>query len=368
MIKFLDLQKINLQYEVEFRDVFSRVLKSGWFILGKEVEAFEKEFASYCGTRHCVGVANGLDALILVLEAYKEMGIMQIGDEVIVPSNTYIATILAVSKAGMIPILCEPDEDTCLIDPMLIESKITSRTKAVMPVHLYGQLCDMESINKIAKKHGLKVIEDSAQSHGAKNEKGLISGNLGDASGFSFYPGKNLGALGDGGAITTNDDDLADILRALRNYGSEKKYHNKYKGLNSRLDEIQAGLLSVKLKYLPAETVKRQNVAEFYLTNITNPLIKLPAVVYAPGHVWHLFTLKVGNRSHFQQYLTENGIETNIHYPIPPHTQPAYKELFGEEFLISERIHEQIISIPISSIITEVEQQKIADAVNRYSL
>ena len=366
MIKFLDLQKVNLQYEKEFKAVFDRVLQSGWFILGKEVETFEKEFAAYCGTKHCISVANGLDALILIAEAYKEMGIMEEGDEIIVPSNTYIATILAVSKAGLKAVLSEPDKDSYLLDPALLESKITSRTKAIMPVHLYGQLCDMDAINDIAKKHGLKVIEDSAQSHGAENTDGKKSGNLGDASGFSFYPGKNLGALGDGGAITTNDDDLAEVLKALRNYGSEKKYHNKFKGLNSRLDEIQAGLLSVKLKYLQKETSVRQNVADLYLKNITNPLIQLPAVIQPAGHVWHLFTVRVKKREHFQNYLLHKDIETNIHYPIPPHKQPAYKEFSGEAYPISESIHEEIISLPISSVLTPEEIKKVIDTVNDY--
>ena len=366
MIKFLDLQKVNLQYENEFKDVFNRVLQSGWFILGKEVGTFEKEFAAYCGTKHCISVANGLDALILIIEAYKEMGLMAEGDEIIVPSNTYIATILAVSKAGLKAILCEPDNETYLLDPALLESKITSRTKAIMPVHLYGQLCDMAAITRISKKHGLKIIEDSAQSHGAENTEGKRSGNFGDASGFSFYPGKNLGALGDGGAITTNDDNLAEVLKALRNYGSEKKYHNKYKGLNSRLDEIQAGLLSVKLKYLEKETAVRQKVAEMYLKNISNPLIQLPIVIQPAGHVWHLFTVRVKKRDLFQKYLWDAGIETNIHYPIPPHKQPAYKEFSAEAYPISECIHEEIISLPISSVLTSEEIKKVIDVVNNY--
>lgn len=288
------------------------------------------------------------------------------GDEIIVPSNTYIATILAVSKAGLKAVLSEPDKETCLLDPALLESKITSRTKAIMPVHLYGQLCDMAAINSIAKKHGLKVIEDSAQSHGAENTQAIRSGNLGDASGFSFYPGKNLGALGDGGAITTNDDDLVEILKALRNYGSEKKYHNKYKGLNSRLDEIQAGLLNVKLKYLQKETAVRQKVADLYLKNISNPLIQLPAVMHPAGHVWHLFTVRIKKRDQFQKYLLDNGIETNIHYPVPPHKQPAYKEFSGEAYPISESIHEEIISLPISSVLAAEEIKKVIDTVNDY--
>lgn len=366
MIKFLDLQKINEQYSEDFKTAFDRVLKSGWFILGKEVQNFENEFASYCGSKYCIGVANGLDALILILEAYKEMGLMKEGDEVIVPSNTYIASIIAISKAGLTPVLCEPTMDTYLLDPALVESKMTNRTKAIIPVHLYGQLCDMDAINSIAKKHGLKVIEDSAQSHGAVYTNGNKSGNLGDASGFSFYPGKNLGALGDAGAITTNDEELTKTIKALRNYGSHIKYHNLYKGINSRLDELQAALLSVKLAYLSKETLYRQNVAAVYLNKINNPKVILPFVAEKESHVWHLFPVRVKDRNHFQQYLTENKIETVIHYPLPPHKQPAYKEMNHLHFPISEQIHEEIISLPISSIISESEWNYIIETVNNY--
>jgi dTDP-4-amino-4,6-dideoxygalactose transaminase len=366
MIKFLDLQKINLQYQTEFTDAFERVLKSGWFIMGKELDVFENEFASYCGTEYCIGVANGLDALILILEGYKELGIMQDGDEVIVPSNTYIASILAISRAGLKPILCEPNIDTYLLDANLIEPLITERTKAIMPVHLYGQLCDMNAINSIAKKHSLKVIEDSAQSHGAVYINGKKSGNLGDASGFSFYPGKNLGALGDAGAVTTNDAELANVLKALRNYGSHKKYHNLYKGINSRLDEIQAALLSIKLKYLDAETILRKQAADFYLSNIVNSKITLPLITAKEAHVFHVFTVRVAERQHFQQYLLDNGIETNIHYPIPPHEQPAYKEINTQNFPISELIHKEIISLPLSPIIPEKDLAYIVGVINNY--
>ena len=366
MIKFLDLQKINQKYNEELKEAFDRVLQSGWFILGKEVEKFETEFAAFCGTKYCIGVANGLDALILILEAYKEMGFMQVGDEVIVPSNTYIASIIAISKAGLVPILCEPNKNTYLIDAELLASKITTKTKAILPVHLYGQLCDMDAINAAAKQHGLKVIEDSAQSHGAVYTNGKKSGNLADASGFSFYPGKNLGALGDAGAITTNDDELATTLKALRNYGSHKKYHNLYKSVNSRLDEVQAALLSVKLKYLPTETLARQKAADFYLNNIKNPKITLPFFTNTESHVWHLFTVKVKDRTAFQEYLLSKGVETNIHYPVPPHKQPAYKELSDLNFPISEEIHQQIISIPISPIISTDELKYVVNVVNEY--
>lgn len=366
MIKFLDLQKINEQYTNEFNEAFNRVLKSGWFILGKEVEKFETEFAAFCGTKYCIGVANGLDALILILEAYKELGVMHVGDEVLVPSNTYIASIIAISKAGLVPIFCEPKLDTYLLDPDLLEAKITSKTKAVLPVHLYGQLCDMDAINAIAQKHNLKVIEDSAQSHGAVYTNGKKSGNLGDASGFSFYPGKNLGALGDAGAITSNDEILTITLKALRNYGSHIKYHNLYKSINSRLDEVQAALLSVKLKYLQAETDARLLVADHYLKNIDNPKITLPIVTTKEGHVWHLFVIRVADRNAMQKHLNDNGIETNIHYPVPPHKQPAYKEMENERFPISELIHEQIISLPISPIMTMDELNQVIAVVNKY--
>jgi dTDP-4-amino-4,6-dideoxygalactose transaminase len=366
MIKFLDLQKINEQYTNEFNEAFNRVLKSGWFILGKEVEKFETEFAAFCGTKYCIGVANGLDALILILEAYKELGVMQVGDEVLVPSNTYIASIIAISKAGLVPVLCEPKMDTYLMDADLLEEKITSKTKAILPVHLYGQLCDMDAINTIAQKHNLKVIEDSAQSHGAIYTNGKKSGNLGDASGFSFYPGKNLGALGDAGAITTNDEVLTKTLKALRNYGSHIKYHNLYKSINSRLDEVQAALLSVKLKYLQAETDARLLAADHYLKNIDNPKIILPIVSTKEGHVWHLFVIRVADRNAMQKHLNDNGIETNIHYPVPPHKQPAYKEMENERFPISELIHEQIISLPISPIMTMDELNQVIAVVNKY--
>lgn len=366
MIKFLDLQNINEQYSIELEEAFKRVLKSGWFILGKEVEKFETEFATFCGTKYCIGVANGLDALILILEAYKELGTMQVGDEVLVPSNTYIASIIAVSKAGLIPILCEPKIDTYLMDAELLEAKITTKTKAILPVHLYGQLCDMDAINAVAQKHNLKVIEDSAQSHGAVYSNNKKSGNLADASGFSFYPGKNLGALGDAGAITTNDEQLAITLKALRNYGSHVKYHNLYKSVNSRLDEVQAALLSVKLKYLPTETLARQKAADYYLKNIKNPKITLPFLTNTAAHVWHLFAVKVKDRTGFQAYLLSKEVETNIHYPVPPHKQPAYKELCDSSFPVSEEIHEEIISLPISPIITKEELKFVTNVVNSY--
>ena len=364
MIKFLDLQKINDKYSSEFNVVFESVIKSGWYILGKEVEKFENEFAAYCGTGYCLGVANGLDALILIIEGYKQMGVMSDGDEIIVPSNTYIASILAITKAGLVPVLVEPDPATFLIDPTKIEEKITSKTKAILPVHLYGRLCDMVAMNKIANQYDLKVIEDSAQSHGAMLN-GKRSGNLGDASGFSFYPGKNLGAIGDAGALTTNDKELTETIKALRNYGSHKKYENLYLGINSRLDELQAGLLSVKLKYLDEETDVRRTIAERYNAEILNPSIILPQLPKDRNeHAWHLYVVQVDNREKTQQLLADNGIQTLIHYPIPPHQQKAYKEWNNLSYPISEKIHREVFSLPISPVMTADEVSKVIEVVN----
>jgi len=366
MILFLDLKKVNEQYRLQFEDAVKDVLDAGWYILGKQDEKFEEEFAAYCGTKHCIGVANGLDALILILEAYKELGRLKHDDEVLVPSNTYIASILAVSKAGLTPVLVEPDPRTFLIDPNNVEEKITSRTKAILPVHLYGQLCDMSAINALAQKHNLLVIEDSAQSHGAL-QNGKRSGNLGHASGFSFYPGKNLGALGDGGAITTSDDKLAETVRALRNYGSQKKYVNLYKGINSRLDEMQAALLRVKLQHLDTANAKRRMAADYYMQHITNRKITLPTLVENEGHVWHLFVVKTAERDRFQKYLDENGVQTVIHYPIPPHKQPAYKEWSHHTYPVSESLHRQVISLPISDVINVEELAKVSQIINAFS-
>jgi dTDP-4-amino-4,6-dideoxygalactose transaminase len=367
MIPFLDLKAVNDQYADEFKKAIDEVFNSGWYILGTQVEAFEKEFAAYCGTKYCIGVADGLDALVLILAGYKELGILKDGDEVLVPSNTYIASILAVSQAGLVPVLVEPELSTSLLDPKEIEKHITPRTKAILPVHLYGQLCDMESISKIASRHGLKVIEDSAQSHGAV-QGGRKSGNLGDASGFSFYPGKNLGALGDGGAITTNDDRLYEVVKALRNYGSRKKYHHIYKGVNSRLDEMQAALLRVKLRKLEASNEKRKKAADFYLKNISNPKVVLPHLVKKEGHVWHLFVVRTKERERFQQYLTDKGIQTVIHYPIAPHKQEAYKEWNNQSFPVSEQIHAEVISLPISDVISNEQLAFVAETVNGFDV
>ncbi len=362
MIKFLDLHKINEKYKQKIDAGIKRVLDSGWYLLGKEGEIFEKNFALYCGTKHAIGVANGLDALNLIIKAY---GFGQ-GDEIIVPANTYIASILSISQNGCTPVLVEPDIKTYNINPDLTEEKITSKTKAIMPVHLYGQAVEMEKIWELAKKYNLKIIEDSAQAHGAIYQ-GKRTGNLGDASGFSFYPGKNLGCLGDGGAITTNDDELATKIRALRNYGSHVKYQNIYKGTNSRLDEIQAAVLDAKLEGLDEDNQIRRNIANYYIQNIKNPLVVLPEPVTQEGHVWHIFALRVKNRENFQNYLTKNEIQTLIHYPIAPHKQEAYKEWNNLLFPITEQIHREIISLPISPVMEREEFEKVVEVVNAYN-
>jgi dTDP-4-amino-4,6-dideoxygalactose transaminase len=366
MISFLDLKGLNTQYKAELIEACSRVIDSGWYIQGNECKEFDIEFAQYCGSKYAIGVANGLDALILILRAYKELRFMKDGDEVIVPSNTYIASILAISQNNLVPVLVEPDINTYLIDPTKIEEKITSRTKAILPVHLYGQTCEMNTINEIAKKYNLKVIEDSAQSHGAYY-KDKRSGNLGDASGFSFYPGKNLGALGDGGAVTTNDEELALAIKALGNYGSHKKYENLYKGINSRLDEMQAAMLRVKLKYLDNEVEKRREIANYYLQNIKNDKLILPTVRAEDNHVWHLFVIRTNKRDELQKYLLDNCIQTLIHYPIPPHKQNAYKEWNNESYPISEQIHNEVLSLPISGVQSLEDTMKIVQVINDFN-
>jgi dTDP-4-amino-4,6-dideoxygalactose transaminase len=366
-IKFLDLYILNQRHKVELMQAYERVLDSGWYILGKEVEQFEKAFASYCGVKHAIGVANGLDALSLIIQGYKTLGLFKDGDEIIVPANTYIASILAISANGLKPVLVEPDILTYGIDPSKIESRITEKTVAILPVHLYGRLCDMELINSIATKFNLKVIEDSAQSQGASDFSGRRSGSFGSASGFSFYPGKNLGALGDAGAVTTNDDELATVVRTLLNYGSQKKYHNDYKGVNSRLDELQAAILGVKLKYLDQENEARRTAAAVYLKGISNPNVVLPENKLDESHVWHLFVVRVGFRNVFQQYLSDNGIQTVIHYPIPPHKQKAYKEFNSDSYPITEKIHDEVISLPIYPGIPTQHLDFIVEKINSFS-
>jgi dTDP-4-amino-4,6-dideoxygalactose transaminase len=365
MIPFLDLKQINAQYRDELIEACTKVIDSGWYIVGNECNEFEKEFAKYCGTKYAIGVANGLDALTLILRAYKVLGSMKDLDEVIVPSNTYIASILAVSENNLIPVLVEPDINTYLIDPSKIEKEVTSKTKAILPVHLYGQTCQMDEINKIAKKYNLKVIEDSAQSHGAYFKK-KRSGNLGDVSGFSFYPGKNLGALGDGGVVTTNSEELANTIKVLGNYGSQKKYENFYKGVNSRLDEIQAAMLRVKLKYLDKEIEKRRAVAKYYIETIKNEKIILPTLRENTNHVWHLFVIRAKKREDLQKYLQKNGVQTSMHYPLAPHKQEAYKEWNNNSYAISEKIHNELMSLPISGVQSLQDTKKIVEILNKW--
>jgi dTDP-4-amino-4,6-dideoxygalactose transaminase len=361
-VPFLDLKKINKQFSPKIDRVLKRVVDSGWYIMGQEVSKFEVEFAKYCGAKYCIGVANGLDALKLIIDAYG----LKKEDEVIVPANTYIASILSIAKNGATPVLVEPDIDNYNIDPKKIEAAITPNTKAIMVVHLYGQACDMQAISKIAKRHNLIVIEDSAQAHGAKNKEKRV-GNLSDASAFSFYPGKNLGALGDGGAVTTNNPKIAEKIRALRNYGSHQKYVNRYKGYNSRLDEIQAAILTEKLNSLDEDNQKRQKIASYYLQNIKNKNIVLPKVpVDAESHVWHLFVIRTSRRNDFQDYLKKNNIETLIHYPIPPHKQLAFKELNHLEFPITELIHREVLSLPISPVISIKELTYVTECINAW--
>ncbi|WP_439882430.1 DegT/DnrJ/EryC1/StrS family aminotransferase [Pontibacter sp. MBLB2868] len=365
MIKFLDIQKITDKNATEIKEAINRVVDSGWYLLGSEVASFEENFSKFCGVSSTVGVANGLDALRLILRAYIEMGVMQEGDEVIVPANTYIASLLAISDNKLTPVLVEPDINTCNINVTKIEGAISPRTKAIMIVHLYGQCAYNSELKRICDKYDLKLIEDNAQAQGAKY-KGVVTGALGDAAGTSFYPGKNLGAFGDAGAVTTNDPKLAAAVRTLANYGSRTKYVNETMGLNSRLDEIQAAVLNVKLKYLMEDTARRREIAYKYLSGITNPKVILPQVEDKNGHVWHLFVVRTGNRESFQQYLHENGIQTLIHYPIPPHKQNAYKELNSLSFPITEKIHREVVSLPISPVMTDLEADKVIEVINRW--
>ena len=369
MIPFLDLKTINQQYRAELIEACTRVLDSGWYIGGQELEKFEQHFAQYCGAEFAIGVANGLDALILTLRAWKELGKLQDGDEVIVPANTYIASILAITANNLTPVLVEPDEQSLNISPAAIQAAITAKTKVILPVHLYGQLADMPSILQIAQQYNLLVLEDSAQAHGAQID-GKKAGNWGDASGFSFYPGKNLGALGDAGAITTNDAELAQTLKALRNYGSHEKYKNLFSGVNSRLDEIQAAILDIKLKYLDQEMEKRRQIASLYLNQIQNPYIGLPLIQVDASanlqHVWHLFVIQSAYREELQNYLKDNGVQTLIHYPIPPHKQQAYQAWNDLSFPITERIHAQVLSLPMGPTQTEEETLKVIELCNAF--
>ncbi|MDA9339393.1 DegT/DnrJ/EryC1/StrS family aminotransferase [Polaribacter sp.] len=365
MIKFLDLQKINAQYEQELKSAASRVIDSGWYLMGKELETFEQNYAVFCNVNFALGVANGLDALRLIFKGYIELGIMMKGDEIIVPANTYIASVLAITDNDLIPVFVEPNLETYNLDSKKIEEVITEKTKAILTVHLYGQNSIDDQMLAICSKHNLKLIEDGAQSHGA-NWNNKISGGIGDATGHSFYPGKNLGALGDAGAITTNDSELAITIKALRNYGSHKKYENLYKGYNSRLDELQAAFLNVKLKYIQNDIESRRKVANYYLENIKNTKITLPTVLKSSGHVWHLFIIRCDKRNQLQQYLLKNDIQTLIHYPIPLYKQKAYSEYDNLSFPITEKIHNEVLSLPLSAVITQKEIEKVVKVLNDF--
>lgn len=367
MINFLDLKKLNAQYADELKAACANVIDSGWYIGGKELTCFEQEFAIYCDAKHCIGVANGLDALSLTLRAWIEMGKLSPGDEVLVPANTYIASILAITENNLVPVLVEPDEATFNISSAYLKEAITKKTKAIVAVHLYGQLADMPAIMEIAGEEGLLVLEDSAQAHGA-GIGGRKAGNWGDASGFSFYPGKNLGALGDAGAVTTNDDELATVIRALGNYGGIKKYENTYRGVNSRLDEIQAAMLRVKLRFIEQEITARRELAGIYSVEINNDLISTPSVAHPEAHVWHLYVIRSKYRNQLQEYLNSYNVQTIIHYPIPAHRQLAYKGQFSNSYPLTDLIQDQVLSIPLSSVTTKEEIHTVARYLNDFSI
>lgn len=365
MIKFLDIQKITQRYSDEIHQAASRVIDSGWYLLGEESKRFEKNYAGFIGTDYCVNVANGLDALRIILKAYMELGIMKEGDEIIVPANTFIASILAITDNRLVPVLVEPDIRTYQLDDTKIEKAISPKTKGIMIVHLYGQCAYTGKIGEICKKYNLKLIEDNAQASGCKFN-GTVTGSLGDAAGHSFYPGKNLGAFGDGGAITTNDKKLEETARALANYGSNEKYIFNYQGLNSRLDEIQAAILDVKLKYLNKDNLRRKEVARYYLTHINHPEVILPEVNNWDAHVFHLFVIRSPHRDDLLQYLNNKGIQALIHYPVPPHKQKAYKDWNNLHLPVTEKIHNEVLSLPISQVITDEEVTKITECINAY--
>ncbi len=365
MIPFLKLKDINLLYKEELMTAIASVIDSGWYILGERVKSFENQFSKYCGAKETIGTGNGLDALTLIIRAYREMNVFHEGDEILVPANTYIASILSITENRLRAVLVEPDVDTYNIDGALLEKSITPRTKAILVVHLYGQIGYSDAIQSIADLHGLKIIEDSAQAHGAMYQ-GRKTGNLGDASGFSFYPSKNLGALGDAGGVTTNDLELTQIIRALGNYGSCKKYYNQYAGVNSRLDELQAAVLLVKLKYLDQQNEQRRRIARLYLNAINNKKLILPKVENEESHVWHLFVIRTGERDRFRQYLLDNGVETVIHYPVPPHKQTAFKEWNKDRYPVTEEIHNTILSLPLHPAMTEREISRVIEVCNAF--
>lgn len=371
MIKFLDLKRVSELYQPEISNAIERVVQSGWYLLGTELKKFESEYAEFIGTKHCIGVANGLDALRIILKAYIEMGKMKEGDEIIVPANTYIASILAISDNRLVPVLVEPDIISYNIDHSRIEQKISKKTKGIMAVHLYGQNSITPEMQFLVSKYNLILIEDNAQAHGALYDT-KRTGSIGHAAGHSFYPGKNLGALGDAGAVTTSDDELAELIRAIGNYGSKVKYVNQYQGLNSRLDEIQAAVLRVKLQYLERDNQHRRAVAQYYCENIKNEQIILPnkgsihSVIQSKSHVWHLFVIRTKDRDKLQKYLLDNGIQTLIHYPISPHKQKAYEDLESLFLPITEQIQREVLSLPISPILSQEEVQYITSIINSF--
>lgn len=366
MVEFLSLKKITAKYSDEIHAAVSKVIDSGWYLQGEENKEFEHDYSKYIGANHCIGVANGLDALRLILRGYIELGIIKEKDEIIVPANTFIASILAITDNGLKPVLVEPDINTLQIDDSKIESAITDKTKAIMIVHLYGQCAYTDKIGSLCEKYNLKLIEDNAQAVGCKY-KNRRTGSLGDAAGHSFYPGKNLGAMGDAGAVTTNDKELANIVRILGNYGSSIKYQFDYKGLNSRLDEIQAAILGVKLKYIDEDNNRRKEIARYYIKNIKNDVVNLPDVQNWDAHVFHLFPVLCTQRNELQQHLKENGVETLIHYPIPPHKQIAYTEWNNTRLTVTEQIHAEELSLPISQVMTNEEVVIVVNAVNSFT-
>lgn len=367
MIKFLDLQKITQRYSAEIHEAVDRVTDSGWYLQGKENERFEADYSAYIGTKYTIGVANGLDALIWIFRAYVEMGVMKPGDEVIVPANTYIASILAITENGLVPVLVEPDLRTYQIDDSRIEEVITSRTKAILLVHLYGQCAYTNRIGEICKKYNLKLVEDNAQAHGCRFQ-GMRTGSIGDAAGHSFYPGKNLGALGDAGAVTMNDEELAKTVRALANYGSSRKYVFQYTGRNSRLDEIQAAVLDVKLRHLDEDIARRKEIARYYIENIRHSQIITPQVEDWDANVFHIFPVRCEKRDQLQKYLADQGIQTIIHYPIPPHKQDCYKEWNNLSYPITEKIHREELSLPMSPVMEKDEVKKVVEILNKIVL
>ncbi len=364
-VPFLSLRDVNARYVDELKAAASRVIDSGWYVMGDELVAFEREFAAYCGSTHALGVGNGLDALSLILRGYKEMGVLRDGDEVIVPANTFIATFLAITANQLVPVPVEPDPFTFNIDPERVEAAIGPRTRAIMPVHLYGQLADMDSLGALASQHGLLLIEDAAQAHGARRN-GRRAGTFGHAAGFSFFPAKNLGALGDGGAMVTGDDELATHVAALRNYGSEVKYHHLYQGFNSRLDEIQAAMLRVKLAHLDDEVSRRRSVAQRYREGIRHERIVLPQVGVEESHAWHLFVVRSSQRAELQRHLSLQGVQSQVHYPVPPHRQPAYASLHDVPLPITEQLHNEVLSLPMGPALDDDAVERVIDACNTF--